>query len=81
MNECYWKEKQIKNKIEKMKSEYWHQKTSLEEQIGCSGLTWSWFTWITTIMEGSIKGDGALGKVDQGIMKIIKKDENEISNT
>jgi hypothetical protein len=32
-------------------------------------------------MEGSIKGDGALGKVDQGIMKIIKKDEDEISNT
>ncbi len=29
-------------------------------------------------MEGSAKGDGALGGVDQGTTKIIEKDEHEI---
>jgi hypothetical protein len=44
LNECHQKEEQIKNKIEKMKSEYRHQKTLLEEQTKGSGSTWSWFT-------------------------------------
>ncbi len=65
-NECHWKEKQIKNKIKKMESEYRHQKTLPEEQTRGSGSTWSWFTWMTTIMEGSAKGDCAPGGVDQG---------------
>ncbi len=63
-NECHKKEGQIKNKIKKMESEYRRQKTLPEEQIGGSGSTWSWFTQMTTIMEGSTKGDGALGGVD-----------------
>jgi hypothetical protein len=52
-----------------------------KEQIGGSGSTWSWFTQMTTIMEGSAKGDGALGGVDQGTTQIIEEDEHEIPNT
>jgi hypothetical protein len=62
-NECRHKEEQIKNKIEniieKMKSEYRHETTLLEEQIGCSGSTWSWFACMITIMKGIAKGRGA----------------------
>jgi hypothetical protein len=32
-------------------------------------------------MKGYTKGDGALGIVNQGITKIIEKDEHEIPNT
>ncbi len=32
-------------------------------------------------MEGSAKGDGALGGVDQSTIEIIKEDEHEIPNT
>ncbi len=62
-NECHKKGK-IKNKIKKTESEYQCQKTLPEEQTRGSGSTWSWFTHMTTIMEGSTKGDGALGGVD-----------------
>jgi hypothetical protein len=62
-NECRHKEEQIKNKIEniieKMKSEYRHETTLLEEQIGGSGSTWSWFACMITIMKGIAKGRGA----------------------
>jgi hypothetical protein len=61
-----------KNKIKNMKSEYRCQKTLPEEQTGGSGSTWSWFTWMTTIIEGCTKGDGALGGVDQCTMEIIE---------
>jgi hypothetical protein len=36
---------------------------------------------MTTIMEDSTKGDGALGGVDQGTTQIIEEDEHEIPNT
>jgi hypothetical protein len=52
----------------------------LEEQTGGSGSTWSWFTWMTTIMEGFDKGDGALGGVDQGTREIIEEVDHEIPN-
>ncbi len=32
-------------------------------------------------MEGSTKGDGAFGGVDQGTTQIIEEDEHEIPNT
>jgi hypothetical protein len=80
LNECHRKEEQIKNKIEKMKSEYRHQKTLLEEQTKGSGSTWSWFRRMTIIMEGFAKGDGALGGVDQGTMEIIEKVDHKIPN-
>jgi len=35
---------------------------------------------MTTIMEGSTKGDGALGGVDEGITEIIKEVNHEIPN-
>jgi hypothetical protein len=35
---------------------------------------------MTIIMEGSGKGDGALGGVDQGTMEIIEKVDHEIPN-
>jgi len=52
----------------------------LEEQIRGSGSTWSWFTQMTTIMEGSAKGDGAFGGVDEGITKIIEELDHESPN-
>jgi len=85
LNECCHKEEQIKNKIEnkikKMKSEYQHVTTLLEEQTRGSGSTWSWLACMTTIMEGIAKGRGAPKGVDQGTMEIIKEDEHEILNT
>ncbi len=84
-NECCHKEEQIKNKIEnkikKMKSEYRHETTLLEEQTGGSGSTWSWFACMTTIMEGTTKGRGAPRDVDKGTTKIIEEDEHEILDT
>ncbi len=52
----------------------------LEEETRGSGSTWSWFAHMTTIMEGSAKGDGALGGVDQGTMKIIEEVDHETPN-
>jgi len=51
-----------------------------EEQTKGSGSTWSCFTWMTTIMEGSAKGDYAPGGVDQGTIEIIEEDEHEVPN-
>ncbi len=63
-----------------MKNEYLCQKSLLEEQTRGSGSTWSWFTQMTTIMEGFAKGDGALGRVDEGVTRIIEEVVHEIPN-
>jgi hypothetical protein len=51
------------------------KKTLLEKQ------TYSWRECMKNIMEGSTKGKGALGRVDQGTMEDIEEDEYEIPNT
>jgi hypothetical protein len=64
-----------------MKSEYWHNKTLLEEQTWGSGSAWSWLTWMTTIMEGFDKGDGACPwRGWSGTREIIKEVDHEILN-
>jgi len=52
-----------------------------KKQTRGRGPTWSWCEHMKNIMEGSTKGKGALGGVDQGIMEDIEKDEHEILNT
>ncbi len=52
-----------------------------EEQTRSNGSTWSWFTWMTTVMEGFSKGDGAHGGVDHLTMGIMEEDEHEVPNT
>jgi hypothetical protein len=56
-------------------------KTLLEEQIKHSKSTSSWSECITNTMKGFAKKKGASKRVNQGIIKVIKKYEHEILNT